>query len=114
MATICSESVEALLNFRRERDWERFHTPKNLAIAISVEAAELLEHFQWSADSDVQSAGLGEKVRDEIADVAILLIYLAHDLKIDLDAAVRHKLEVNRDRYPVETSRGNARKHGRT
>ena len=114
MATLSGDTIEALLAFRREREWDQFHTPKNLAIAISVEAAELLEHFQWSADSHDKPAELSEEVGDEIADVAILLTYLANDLKIDLDSAVRRKLAINGVRYPVETSRGNARKHGRT
>lgn len=105
------ETVAALLSFRRERDWEQFHTPKNLAIAISVEAAELLEHFQWTADSDTASRADQDALSEEIADVAILLTYLAHDLKIDLDAAVARKLAINGQRYPVESSRGTARKY---
>lgn len=108
---IRKELVDALLEFRRERDWSQFHTPKNLAIAIAVEAGELLEQFQWTTDAYDPAAASRESVRDEIADVAILLTYLAHDLGIDLDAAVTHKLALNGERYPVATSRGNATKH---
>lgn len=105
------ETINALLAFRREREWGQFHTPKNLAIAISVEAAELLEHFQWTTEAGTAEVVSSEPVIAEIADVAILLTYLVHDLGVDLDAAVMQKLVVNGQRYPVTTSRGNARKH---
>jgi dCTP diphosphatase len=99
------------LRFREERDWEQFHTPANLAIAIAVEAGELLAHFQWRSDDseidDKQRAG----VEQEIADLAILLTYIAHDLNIDLEGAVRRKLELNAKNYPVALARGNAKKY---
>ncbi len=101
-------TMRALLEFPRERDWEQFHTPKNLAIAIAVEAGELLEQFQWTRESD--RVGATEAIRHEMADVAILMSYLAHDLDVDLDSAVRAKLAVNSARYPAESSRGSARK----
>ncbi|HET8649328.1 MAG TPA: nucleotide pyrophosphohydrolase [Gemmatimonadales bacterium] len=103
--------MAALLAFRHERDWEQFHTPKNLAIAISVEAAELLEHFQWTTDAGAPSQGDENAISEEIADVAILLTYLTHDLGIDLDAAVARKLAINGARYPLEQSRGTAKKY---
>ncbi|MDX2191866.1 MAG: nucleotide pyrophosphohydrolase [Gemmatimonadales bacterium] len=96
--------MQALLAFRAERAWEPFHTPKNLAIAITVEAAELLEEFRWSRDAD--PVPVTDNLRHEIADVTILLAYLAHDLGIDIDAAVREKLAINAERYPVDRSRG--------
>ncbi len=105
------ETVAALLTFRHERDWEQFHTPKNLAIAITVEAAELLEHFQWTRETGRVEVASNGPVVEEIADVAILLTYLAHDLGIDLDAAVSQKLQINGQRYPVATSKGTAKKH---
>jgi dCTP diphosphatase len=108
---LSKETVKALLAFRRERDWEQFHTPKNLAIAISVEAAELLEHFQWMSEEGAASVASSQPVWEEVADVMILLTYLAHDLGIDLDAAVNQKLTINGRRYPVATSKGNARKY---
>jgi dCTP diphosphatase len=102
----------ALLAFRHERDWEQFHTPKNLAIAISVEAGELLEQFQWTSEGTAPPGGVAsEAVLHEIADVAILLTYLATDLGVDIDAAVRLKLALNEERYPVARSKGNALKH---
>jgi NTP pyrophosphatase (non-canonical NTP hydrolase) len=105
--------VSQLLAFRSEREWEQFHSPKNLAIAISVEAAELLEHFQWTNDSR-PAAGLGHRMAqlaDEIADVVILVSYLAHDLGIDIEQAVARKLAENAVRYPVDKSRGSAVKY---
>lgn len=107
------ETIQALLAFRRERDWEQFHTPKNLAIAIAVEAAELLEHFQWTSELAPGEAGGSEALAEEIADVAILLTYLAHDLGIEMDQAVLRKLAINGRQYPVATSKGSARKHRR-
>ena len=89
--------VGQLMAFRTERDWEQFHTPKNLAIAISVEAGELLEQFQWTAEAETNSMGTEQQLRiaDEIADITILLTYLTHDLGIDLQYAVADKLACN-------------------
>jgi NTP pyrophosphatase (non-canonical NTP hydrolase) len=105
-------TVDALLAFRHERDWEQFHTPKNLAIAIAIEAAELLEHFQWTTERGALDPTSLEPVSEEIADVAILLTYLAHDLGVDLNAAVTRKLVINGQRYPAATSRGHSRRPG--
>lgn len=108
------ELMQELLAFRRERDWEQFHTPKNLAIAISVEAGELLEQFQWQrVDGAPASERATTALRHEMSDVAILLSYLAHDLKVDLDEAVREKLRLNGERYPVSRSKGSAEKYSR-
>jgi len=110
---LSSELVAALLAFRKERDWEQFHSPRNLAAALSVEAAELLEHFIWTPDAEVASVAAAKKHRiaAEIADVAIYLSYLAHDLEIDIDTAVQEKLRTNAERYPVEKARGSSRKY---
>ena len=110
---LSTETIAALVAFRRERDWEQFHSPKNLAIALSVEAAELLECFQWTAEDSQRTVGaerLGQ-IKEEVGDLAILLTYLAHDLEIDLDDAARSKLTLNRARYPVERSKGSATKY---
>jgi len=102
------ELVEALLEFRRARDWEQFHTVRNLASALSIEAAELLEHFIWS--NDLQAPHIIEEHRaaisSEVADIAILLTYLAHDLSIDLQTVVSQKIIVNERKYPREKSYG--------
>ena len=106
------ETLQAALDFRSERDWEQFHTPQNLAIAISVEAGELLEQFQWMTPGETRPT---EKQRDaieqEVADVVMLIAYLAHDLGVDINDAVRRKLMLNTMRYPVNKSRGSATKY---
>jgi dCTP diphosphatase len=104
---------EELRRFATDRDWAQFHSPKNLAIAVSVEAGELLEHFQWlTAD---QSAHLTEddlaKVRLELADVYLYLLSLSDKLGVDLVAAAFEKLEINAKKYPVELAKGTAKKY---
>ncbi len=108
------EVLAAVLEFRRKRDWEQFHKPKELAAAIAVEASELLEVFQWKSHDEVARLLEGPsrvRVEDEIADVVILLSYLSHDVGLDLNAAVLSKLRKNEAKYPVEKSYGNARKY---
>lgn len=104
---------DALRQFALDRDWDQFHFPKNLAIALSVEAAELLEHFQWM--SEVDSVALNEqtsaKVREELADVLLYVIRLADKLNIDLSAAAVEKMRVNAAKYPVDKARGNSKKY---
>lgn len=104
---------DALRRFAAERDWDQFHSPKNLAVALSVEAAELLEHFQWLTDE--QSAALSPETRagvsEELADVLLYLIRLADRLDLDLIACATEKLRRNAEKYPVEKARGNAKKY---
>jgi dCTP diphosphatase len=99
--------------FRDARDWLQFHNPKDLAVSISIEAAELLEEFQWkSADESRRHAAENkERVSDEVADVAIYLLELVDVLGIDLAAAIHAKLDKNEKKYPVERSRGNSKKY---
>jgi dCTP diphosphatase len=96
-----------------ERDWDQFHSPKNLSMALIVEAAELVEHFQWLTEE--QSANLSpEKLAEvelELADIQIYLISLAEKLKLDLAAAAEKKLALNAQKYPVEKARGNSKKY---
>ena len=103
----------ALRQFASDRDWDQFHSPKNLAIALSVEAAELLEHFLWTpeAESSVLTPEQHTKVREEIADVLLYLIRLADKLDIDLLAAATDKIRVNAVKYPVEKARGSSKKY---
>jgi len=99
--------------FVDERDWDQFHTPKNLASALSVEAAELLEHFQWLRDGCAEELGPHKlvEVRHEMADVLVYLVRLADKLDVDLLAAVEEKMVLNRAKYPAEQVRGDARKY---
>jgi dCTP diphosphatase len=103
---------ETLAAFAREREWEKFHSPKNLAMALAVEAAELLEHFQWLTEQEsrhLESAKIRE-IEEEAADVQIYLLMLADKLGIDLIRAVEAKIEKNRSKYPAEHVRGSAAK----
>ena len=109
--------VEAVRAFRDERDWAQFHNPKDLAVSISIEAAELLEHFQWK-DADEVRAHVGNPdalgaVSDEMADVLLLLVSCADALGVDLLDATFAKLEKNAEKYPVEKARGRADKYDR-
>ena len=110
---LAADIIADLLIFRRQRDWEQFHAPRNLAAALSVEAAELLEHFIWASDAQADAIGADKKERiaAEIADIAIYLSYLANDLGIDVDAAVRDKMKINAQRYPVDKARSSSRKY---
>jgi len=107
----------ALRRFADARDWEQFHAPKNLACALSVEAAELLELFQWLDEARSRAIRPGhplhERVAEEIADVQIYLLRLADQVGVDLDAAVRRKIARNGEKYPPEKARGNATKYDR-
>jgi NTP pyrophosphatase (non-canonical NTP hydrolase) len=102
-----------LLAFARERDWEQFHSPKNLAMSLAIEAAELMEHFQWldGAQSKALPPVKHEAAALEMADVLIYLIRLAEVLGVDLEAAVRRKMAINAGRYPVAASRGTSLKY---
>ena len=106
--------TEAVRAFAAERDWTQFHSPKNLAMALTGEVGELVEIFQWMTEDESRRAGddpaTAAHVRQELADVLIYLVRLADVLGVDLDAAVRDKLADNARRYPVEAARGHNRK----
>jgi NTP pyrophosphatase (non-canonical NTP hydrolase) len=111
---ISDDLFDELLEFRRKRNWEQFHKPKDLAVSLSVEAAELLEIFQWKSDEEVTAliaSESKERIAEEAADVAIVLSYLCHHLDIDLDAAVRSKLKKNEAKYPVSKAYGSSKKY---
>ncbi|WP_343649528.1 nucleotide pyrophosphohydrolase [Herbaspirillum sp.] len=107
------ELRDIIRRFCDERDWLRFHTPKNLVMALSVEVAELMEHFQWLPTGGMHELdeAAREGVRHEMADVLVYLIQLADHTGIDLRSAVLEKMELNRRKYPVELARGHARKY---
>jgi len=96
---------DELLKFQSERDWRKFHTPENLAKSISIEAAELLEHFQWGKDYDI-----GE-VSEELADVLIYCLYMADALDLNIKEIIFDKMKKNAVKYPVEKSWGSAKKY---
>jgi NTP pyrophosphatase (non-canonical NTP hydrolase) len=104
---------DALRAFAAERDWDQFHSPRNLAAALAVEAAELLEPFQWLTDE--QSRDLSPEsraaVEQEMADVLLYLVRLADKLGVDLERAARAKIALNAQKYPVEKARGSNRKY---
>jgi dCTP diphosphatase len=105
--------TQRLREFADARDWEQFHSPKNLVMALSVEVAEIVEHFQWL--SEEQSRNLPHKklveVETELADTLLYLVRLADKLDIDLLGAAKRKIEINEEKYPVDKARGHARKY---
>lgn len=107
--------TEALLEFRDARNWEQFHTLRNLIVSLNLEAAELLELTQWKSDADMANVLNDESsmqaLRDECADVLLYLLLIADKAGIDLEAAARAKLEKNTAKYPVEKSYGSSRKY---
>ena len=105
--------AEHLRQFAAERDWEQFHSPKNLAMALSVEVAEIVEHFQWLTEEQSREldAAKREEVEHELADALIYLVRLADQLDIDLLEAAERKLALNEARYPAERVRGSPKKY---
>jgi dCTP diphosphatase len=107
------ELKEALQRFAAERDWDQFHSPKNLAMALSVEVAELAEHFQWLTEEQSRSLSseAKQRVAEEVADVQIYLVRLADKLGVDISEAVTAKMEINRRKYPADKVRGKSDKY---
>jgi len=101
--------------FRDERDWMQFHDAKNMSISVIIEAAELLEHFQWKTKEEAEKyvKKNKEEIQDEIADVALYLFELADNLDIDLLNAMKKKLEKNKKKYPVEKAKGKHTKYNK-
>lgn len=104
------ETIDMVLKFRDDRNWRQFHNPKDLAISISLEAAELLEVFQWSG-ADLCCDEKRDKVREELADVVNYCILMADACGLDLDEIVREKVRRNAEKYPVEKAFGNKAKY---
>ncbi|WP_077913790.1 nucleotide pyrophosphohydrolase [Listeria cornellensis] len=105
------DDILAKINaFREERDWRQFHNPKDLSISISLEAAELLENFQWKTSEEVLNGDM-ENVKEEIADVLIYSLMLSSDLNMDVKEIIEEKLHKNSLKYPVARSKGNNKKY---
>ena len=107
---VSRETGEMVINFRDERNWKQYHTPKDLAISLSLEAAELLEVFQWSGE-DTSSDGKTEKIKEELADVLSYCILMADACGLDLDEIMRAKVKRNAEKYPVELAYGSKEKY---
>lgn len=101
------EITQALLQFRNERDWEQFHNPKDLALAINVEAGELLELFLWKSHNEANE----EKVKEELADIFSFAFLMAEKYKFDIKEIILQKIATNAEKYPVNKSKGNAKKY---
>lgn len=104
------ETINQVLKFRDDRNWKQFHNPKDLALSISLEAAELLEVFQWSG-SDTVCESKKEKIREELADVLNYCILMADVCGLDMDEIVQEKIKSNNEKYPVEKAKGCAKKY---
>ena len=105
-------TVDMILKFRDDRDWKQFHNPKDLAISISLEAAELLEIFQWSG-TDVVCADKKDKIAEELADVLVYCTLMADACGLDMDEIVQKKMEQNNNKYPVEKAKGKSDKYSK-
>lgn len=104
------EIIDQILKFRDDRDWKQFHNPKDLAISISLEAAELLEIFQWSAE-DVTCSDKIEKIKEELADVVNYCVLMADACGLELDEIVLEKIKKNEDKYPIKKAKGSKEKY---
>ncbi len=105
------ELTKRVVRFRDAREWGKYHTPKNLAASIAVEAAELLEIFQWSEDGYEVVEAKKEKIAEEVADVFIYLLLICHECGIDLIEAFNRKMEINESKYPVGKAKGKSLKY---
>lgn len=107
-----AELAQRLQQFADARDWGQFHSPKNLASALIVEAGELLEHFQWQTEAQSRQLGAEQKqaVAHEMADVLLYLVQLSSALGVDLMAAAREKMVINERKYPVDQAKGSSKK----
>src|SRR5690348_6457494 len=113
--TTTGELKARILTFARERDWEQFHSPKNLSMALAAEAAELMEHFLWStpegSNAVAREASKRAKIAEELADVVIYALEFANITGLDVAAAIEAKMAANAKKYPVEKARGRADKY---
>jgi len=106
-------NTERIIKFRDDRDWGQFHTPKDMAISLVLESTELLEHFQWKNEEDANKH-IEEKrheVAEELSDVLYWVLLIANDLDIDLNEALKKKMDKNEAKYPIEKAKGNAKKY---
>lgn len=107
---ISEHTIASILQFSKDRNWEQFHNPKDLALSISLEAAELLECFQWSG-SDVQANAKLPQMKEELADVLVYCILMADAIGVDAETIIKEKMAQNGEKYPVEKAYGSAKKY---
>lgn len=105
--------TERIIKFRDARDWKQFHKPKDLAISLSLEASEVLEHFQWKSEKEIEEyvKTNKEEIADELADVLNYLLLTAHDLDINIGDALNKKIDKSESKYPVEKAKGKHTKY---
>ena len=111
--TTIADLTQKIIEFRDKRDWEQFHNPKDVALSLTLEAAEVLEHFQWKNEEEIKQYSKTHKddIGAELADVLNWILVMSHDLDIDILAALEKKIEENEKKYPIEKSRGNHTKY---
>lgn len=107
--------IESIVKYRNARDWKQFHNPKDVAISLSLEASEVLEHFQWQSKAEIKKCIVKNKkyIGEELADVLYWVLLFSHDLKIDIAKALGQKLSQNEKKYPVSKSKGSHKKYTR-
>ena len=110
---IIQELQNQIIKFRDERDWAQFHNPKDLAISLSLEAAEFLEHFQWKSEEEIEKYVKGYKghIEEELADVLYWVLLISHDLDINIVKVLKKKMKKNEEKYPVEKAKGRHSKY---
>ena len=109
------ELTSRIVKFNKERDWDQFHNPKDVALSLVLEAAEVMEHFQWKSteESEVYLNDFKEDVGDELADVLYWVLLMSHDLDIDIKKAFERKMKINEKKYPIEKARGRKNKYNK-
>jgi len=100
-----------LRKFAKDREWDKFHSLRNLSVSISIEASELLEIFQWEENSSLKEKELKKRISEEIADILLYLLRFSDIAKLDLEKICLEKIDINKKKYPVELSKGNAKKY---
>ena len=113
MSATIKQLQAAIIKFREARDWAQFHNPKDVALSLTLEAAEVVEHFQWKSAEEIEEyiETNKDEIAEELADVFYYVLLLCHDMNIDLVQALEDKMEKNEKRYPVDKSRGSAQKY---
>lgn len=108
-----NELVSKIISFRDARDWKQFHNPKDVALSLVLEAGEVMEHFQWKNEEEMEKHAIShrEEIGEELADVLYWILLLSFDLKINVLDALEKKIKKNEEKYPIEKTKGNAKKY---